>query len=74
MSSRKKFDISPQTMISAIETETKALLPEMPKGLKPKLISIQETVKLLSKKINSFVSSPLSNSDNISNFHRIHSV
>lgn len=67
MSSRKKFDISPQTMISAIETETKALLPEMPKGLKPKLISIQETVKLLSKKINSFVSSPLSNSDNISN-------
>ena len=67
MSSRKKFDISPQTMISTIETETKALLPEMPKGLKPKLISIQETVKLLSKKINSFVSSPLSNSDNISN-------
>ena len=52
MSSRKKFDISPQTMISTIETETKALLPEMPKGLKPKLISIQETVKLLSKKIN----------------------
>lgn len=67
MSNKKKIDISPQTMISTIETETKALLPEMPKGLKPKLISIQETIKLLSKKINSFVSTPQLNSDNISN-------
>ena len=55
MSYRRRIEISPQTIISKLESEVNDLFCEIPVGLKPRLVSIQETIKLLSKQINSLV-------------------
>lgn len=55
MSYRRRIDISPQTIITKLESEVNDLFCEIPVGLKPRLVSIQETIKLLSKQINSLV-------------------
>ena len=55
MSNRRRIEISPQTIISKLESEVNDLFCEIPVGLKPRLVSIQETIKLLSKQINSLV-------------------
>ena len=52
MSYKNKIEISPPTIISSIEKELKDLLSDVPKGFKPRIISIQETLKMLNKKIN----------------------
>ena len=52
MSYKSKIEISPQTIISSIEKELKDLLNDIPKGFKPRIIQIQETLKMLNKKIN----------------------
>ena len=55
MSYRRRIDISPQTIITKLESEVNDLFSEIPVGLKPRLVSIQETIKLLSKQINSLL-------------------
>ena len=50
MSYKSKIEISPQTIISSIEKELKDLLNDIPKGFKPRIIQIQETLKMLNKK------------------------
>ena len=55
MSYRRRIDISPQTIITKLESEVNDLFCEIPVGLKPRLVSIQETIKLLLKQINSLL-------------------
>lgn len=51
MNGKTKVNISPLTIISSIEKELKELQPELTKTQKTKIISIQESIKLLHKKL-----------------------
>ena len=53
MSYKKKYDISPVTILSSIDKDIKELLVDVPKGLKPKLFSLQDMIKMLTKKLSS---------------------
>lgn len=48
---KKKIDISPITILTLIEKELKELLPELTKTQRAKIISIQESLKVLNKKL-----------------------
>ena len=67
MSYKNKIEISPQTIISSIDKELKDLISDIPKGFKPRIISIQETLKMLNKKIKLIIQQKIEENNEINN-------